>query len=254
MSAVLSPEDINDLVVKAFTLEALTDKPGCTTRYQDLPGKPLQDFIIAGINSSRFFASLARNLEKDPESPIFRYNLDALKASNKHKSTKYINFGLLEIMFPVVYARLKTNERHGIVSEIVEAIKATTNEDVRSLLDTRALAWSTSNTVHKIGFDVDKYKKLGTVWEFYMALNEDFDEETLTFSGLSSIKKDYPFLKPSLMAILNQARLLRPPKPFSNDKRRRILKSPLEYWLICVPPPSFYGLATARVPFRVLYS
>src|SRR5436190_2983869 len=105
----LSPSNVQELVTKAFIIEAITDKPGCTTRYQDLPGKPLQDFVLAGINSSEAFRIFTKAWQDNPKTLVYSYNLTALKSANKHKSAKYINFGLLEIMFPVVAGRLATD-------------------------------------------------------------------------------------------------------------------------------------------------
>lgn len=62
--------DIQGLTTKAFVLEALTDKPGCTTRYIDQPGKPLTDFMIAGINSAPFLQNLADDYSNNPNCDI----------------------------------------------------------------------------------------------------------------------------------------------------------------------------------------
>ncbi len=193
--SMISSDDIQDLVTKSFVLEAITEKPGCTSRYEDLPGKPLQDFIVAGINSSRYFTSLARDFKNDTSVSIFKYNLAALKNSNKHKSSKYINFGLLEVMFLAVYARLKTDNPSKIISSMVEEIRNTSNKDVNYLLKTRELAWSTSITQHKINFAPDKYKKLESVWDFYDKLHSDFGVESSNFQWAEQYKKGLPILK-----------------------------------------------------------
>ena len=190
--------DVQGLVVKAFVLEALTNKPGCTTRYEDLPGKPLQDFVIAGINSADVFGKFAGTFEKN--SDIYSYNVAALKASNKHKSPKYINFGLLEIMFPAVAARLMTNSPDLIIDTIINLIKRPNNNDVGSLLATRELAWSTSETPHKINFKPNKYKDLGTVWDFYMAINSDFTSDNSNFQWTEQFRLGLPILR----AIFNE--------------------------------------------------
>lgn len=163
----LSSEDVQNLVAKAFVLEAITDKPGCTTRYSDLPGRPLQDFVVAGINSAAVFRYFADALHRDPATPVFSFNESALKVSNQHKSAKYMNLGLLEIMFPTVAARIQTDDPTKICDEVISIIKNTTNADVRCVLATREIAWSTTNKLHKANFDFAQYRDLPTVWEFY---------------------------------------------------------------------------------------
>jgi len=190
----LGANDVQSLVAKAFTLEAITEKPGCTTRYEDLPGKPLQDFVIAGINCSHYFGLLTNKLEKDKSAPIFEYNLSALKDSNRHKSSKYINFGLLEIMFPVVYARLKESDPAKVIRKVIDEIKSTTNRDVQYLLETRQLAWSTSTSPHKTGFDPSRYQKQTSVWELYMAVMADFADEGSNFQWTNQFNEGLPIL------------------------------------------------------------
>lgn len=204
----LSPSEVQELVTKAFVIEAITDKPGCTTRYVDLPGKPLQDFIIAGINSSKIFRTFAEARNDDPTTTVFSHNLSALKSANKHKSTKYINFGLLEIMFPVVAARLETDKPDKVIDRVIELVKATTNADVKHLLATRRLAWSTSESPHKVGFQPDKYKNLDSVWDFYMAFNKDFPPESSNFQWTEQYKQGLPILKSFFDKYLEKGEIL----------------------------------------------
>lgn len=208
----LSSGEVQELVTKAFVLEAITDKPGCTTRYKDLPGKPLQDFIIAGINASKSFGLFAEAMNKDKTTPIFAYNVSALRSSNKHKSAKYINFGLLEIMFPVVAGRLNTDEPDRVVDKVIELVKATTNTDVKYLLSTRRVAWSTSETPHKVGFKPSKYKSLNSVWDFYMAFNKDFPPESSNFQWSEQYKQGLPILRCFFEKYLERGEILRTTK------------------------------------------
>lgn len=198
----LSESEVVILATKSFVLEAITDKPGCTSRYTDLPDKPLQDFLIAGINSSPYFGLLARDFYQTKNMNLFDHNISALKASNIHKSAKFVNFGLLEIMFPVVYARLKTADQNAIVDEVINAIKHTTNKDVQVLLKTRKLAWSTSTKSHKVSFDASRYDKSPSVWDFYQSLYDDFDEDTSQHQWA----KQYQIGLPILAAFYNNYR------------------------------------------------
>lgn len=170
----LTPEDIQNLVTKAFVLEALTDKPGCTTRYEDLPGKPLQDFVIAGINAAPFFGKLAQALRDSPDTPIYTFNPDTLRASNQHKSAKFINFGLIELLIPTVVARLQCDSPEQVISHIPEVLKQTTMADVVKMLEARDIAWATSAGDHKNKFDTTRYNDQPNVWSFYEQLLIDF--------------------------------------------------------------------------------
>ncbi len=191
----LSAQEVQQLVAKAFVLEALTDKPGCTTRYEDLPGKPLRDFVLAGINCSGAFAVFAQSLAQNPNAPLFAYNVAALESSNKHKSAKYVNFGLLEIMFPVVAARLTTNDPDAVIDTVIELIKKTRNDDVGFLMATRKLAWSTSTRPYKTVFGPGKYKDLESVWDYYIAAGKDFPPESSIFQWTDHYKRGLPILR-----------------------------------------------------------
>lgn len=191
----LTPIQVQNLVTKAFILEAITDKPGCTTRYHDLPGKPLTDFLLAGINVSESFKKFAEAYANDYHTPIFSYNADALLASNLHKSHKYINFGLLEIMFPTVAARLSDNNPDTVIDTLLELIRKSGNEDVSAVLHTRDIAWSTSTNTIKTDFKYEKYKSLSSVWDFYETIYNDFDPTTSNHQWTAEFKKGLPLLR-----------------------------------------------------------
>lgn len=191
----LSSKDVQNLVTKAFVLEAITDKPGCTTRYEDLAGKPLQDFIIAGINASGSFADFTTAFTTDSATPIFSYNLEALKSSNWHKSPKNINFGLLEIMFPTVAARLVDDNPDTVINTILDLIKKTTDKDVDEIMKTRKLAWSTSTKSLKFAFPFLKYESMASVWEFYEAVKQDFEPETSHHQWCADFEAGLPTLR-----------------------------------------------------------
>lgn len=189
MSTNLSDNDVRDLVAKAFVIEAITDKPGCTTRYQDLEGKPLQDFIHAGINASRYFEL------KSNKDDIFTHFPEALLASNTHKSTKYINFGLLEIMFPAVVARLQCDSPKKVVNQIVNKMKHKSNNDVQAMLECRRIAWQTSTTEYKRHFSVKDYQEVSSPYDFYMKLLSDFNENTSNYQWALQYKLGLPILR-----------------------------------------------------------
>ncbi len=204
----LSPDDIQDLVAKAFVLEAMTDKPGCTTRYSDLPGKPLQDFVIAGINSARYFRVFAGEFQADHATPLFRYHADALRGSNAHKSSKYINFGLLEVMFPVAAARLVTNDPTQVVDEVIRLTKESGQADVGYMLQARETAWSTSSKVHKQEFPATRYVAAANVWDFYMHVNADSGPATSNFQWTEQYRLGLPVLRAFFDAYMQRDEIL----------------------------------------------
>lgn len=215
----LSPDDIQDLVTKAFVLEAITDKPGCTTRYTDLPGKPLQDFVIAGINSGRYFRQFAAARQSDETAPLYTYAAAALSNSNRHKSPKYVNFGLLEIMFPVVAARLAADDPSKVIDTASAFIKASTKQDVLALLETRKVAWSTSQTAHKIGFLPQKYRHHTSVWDFYMALHADFPVGNSNHEWTAQFKQGLPMLRSFYSAYNDAGEIMQTTKSVYMEQR-----------------------------------
>jgi hypothetical protein len=140
----LNDESVALLVQKAFVFEPLADKPDCTTRYTDLPGRPLESFILSGINIGPVFRRFAKDHLSQDEHRLFHYFVEALKEGSKHTSGKYVNFGLLEIMFPTVAARLVCDDPEMIVATIIELVKKAPLSDAKEMVYARELAWSTS--------------------------------------------------------------------------------------------------------------
>lgn len=138
----LTGEEVGVLVQQALVLEPLADKTGCTTRYEDLPGRPLESFVTAGVGVGPVFAKFASEWLAAEKSSIFHHFLQALKASKT--DGKYVNFGLLEILFPAVAARIECSEPEDVVTKIVELMQRAPQSDVGELVEARKLAWSTS--------------------------------------------------------------------------------------------------------------
>lgn len=191
----LNPDNIQDLVVKAFCVEAISDKKGCTTRYVDLDNKPLLDFVIAGINVGKYFRSLASDIQKNTNPLIFKHYLPALNNSNLHKSQKTINFGLLEIMFPVVYARMISNLHSHVMDNIINIMKKENTKDVENLIMARKEAWKTSIDKEKRDFDGSKFNSFKSPYEFYMALMNVYGEDSSNYQWASEYKKGLPILR-----------------------------------------------------------
>jgi hypothetical protein len=165
----LSAQDFGVLVQKAFVLEAIADKPGCTTRYKDLEGKPLEDFIIAGLNVGPSFEAFAKRWLDDPkENEIFSHQLRALKVSTTHKSAKFISMGLLELMFPFVAARIRCDDPGKVIDVAHDLLAQAPRADVEHLIEVRKYGWARSKNkeakLKELKTDVVESKNPG---EFY---------------------------------------------------------------------------------------
>ncbi len=141
----LSSEETALLVQRALVLEPLADKLDCTTRYVDLPGRPLENFVLAGINVGPVFEQFATDRSQGREARLFHRFVGALAVSREHTTGKYINFGLLEIMFPAVAARLACDDPEQVVSVMIKLMQQAPASDVTELVKARELAWSTSD-------------------------------------------------------------------------------------------------------------
>jgi hypothetical protein len=141
----LTSQTVGLLVQRALCLEALADKEGCTTRYVDLEGRPLEDFIIAGINVGPTMQLFAQDWLSGKETRLYHRFEEALQASNDHKSGKFVNFGLLEILFPAVAARLTCEDPNKVVSKMIELMHSAPTSDVAAMVGARTLAWTTSS-------------------------------------------------------------------------------------------------------------
>ncbi len=221
MSDVVIPKPksaawVRNLTTKAFVIEAITDKPGCTTRYAGLPGKPLESFLLSGINSAEYLAKL-----RIKDNHIFLHNPEALLASSWHRESKYVNFGLLEIMFPVVAARLAQDDPKKVVDEVVSQVKNTTNQDVRSILECRRIAWSTSNTPHKKDLNLKDYEDEESVWSFYTKMYENYDTSNSNHNWANQFKLDLPVLRNFLNTYLEKGEYLKSTKTIFLEQQKR---------------------------------
>lgn len=139
----LSPSRIRQIAELALTLEPILDKQDCTTRYKDLQGKPLTDFLIAAVNVGAVIEDFARSATQGRVS-VFSHFAQALQASNNFKSKKYINTGLLHFLFITIAVRLKSETLREALDNYIPVMQATTNDDVRDFIGGIAVGWSSS--------------------------------------------------------------------------------------------------------------
>jgi hypothetical protein len=191
----LAPENVSLLVQKAFCLEVLADKEGCTSRFVDLDGKPLEDFIMAGLNAGAEFYKVAEDhLSKDKS--IYKRYVETLKASQIHKSQKYINFGLLEIMFPAVAARMSCDNPQKIIEHIIKIMKNGTKQDVANMISARKLAWSSSTKrQQKLSELTPRVVAATSPYEFYERIAELPNLVSSAYQWSQHYKDGLPLLK-----------------------------------------------------------
>lgn len=201
----LSPDQVASLVAKAFCLEALADKKDCTSRYVDLAGRPLEGFIMAGLNSAPYFAEFAKNRQHGDRS-VYSNFVAALRSSNTHKSEKYVNFGLLEMMFPVVAARLLDVPSSKVVSTINEVLSAAPAKDVAQMILARKVAWATSSSAFKFGFKfTPEVKRALSPADFYTRLKRSAPEDITIAQWVDQHEEGWPLLRELLEDLQSQS-------------------------------------------------
>lgn len=200
-------EAIQNVVTIAFCLEPLAEKEGCTSRSVDLPGLPLTDFIIAGINVSKYFRFLAQDIIDQKQPDVFLYFSDALKVSNRYKSSKTLNFGLLEIMFPTVYARLLSPDKKNSVDTMLDIMKKKNRRDVDHLIMARIEGWKTSTKEEKRNFNGTPYISCESPYDFYMELFNSYPESNSCHEWAAQFKLGLPIVHEALAALAVGSRL-----------------------------------------------
>ena len=169
MQIKIDPHELQRQVELAFVLEATIPKEQCTSRYQDIgPKQRYEDFVISAINSGKYFFELAERMNRSQTQPKPFYDLayKALIESQKQRSGKIVNYGLLEVMFPVAVARYVYNEDgHGALDFIPQVLQATSEEDVKFVAAMRKLIYSRSDKQFKRGFPFNEEGR--NVFEHY---------------------------------------------------------------------------------------
>lgn len=160
----LTPQRVRQLTQLSFTLEPLLNKNGCTTRYADLPGKPLVDFIIAGVNVGTVIEDFAEEAING-EMRMFSHFKPAILASNDFKNAKLINTGLLHFIFITICVRLKSKNLADAIENYIPVMQATTNKDAQDFVNGLEVSWSTSAS--KIDWLQSRREVLPNVSSYY---------------------------------------------------------------------------------------
>lgn len=190
----VTPRAMQNLVTKAFCLEAIADKQDCTSRYRDLDGRPLEDFVIAGINVGSIFADFARK-RLDGERVIFELFPHALEVSNQHKTQKFVNFGLLEIMFPTVAARMANDNPEKVIDEIIELMNTGDSSEVDYLFKAREIAWSTSTKQDRKMKELEAGQQATSPLSFYENILRTSPEDSASYQWAMHYKNGLPWLR-----------------------------------------------------------
>lgn len=163
------PDEVQRQVVMAFALEATVPKTGCTSRYRDVgPKQPFEHFLVSAVNSGRWFRDLAERLQHSGGQPPVFYDLalGALRESRRSRSGKYLSHGLLEAMFPVVAARLlHAGGGAAALKSVPQVLKATSEQDVRSVAAMRRLVYAESSKAFKREFPF--HEEGGNLYDHY---------------------------------------------------------------------------------------
>lgn len=177
----LNPSRVRQIVEIVFVLEPLLDKADCTTRYKDLPGKPLNDFVIAGINVGSVFEEYAESVTEGSNEQMFSHYPKAMLVSNEYKSVKFINQGLSEFMFVFVRTRLSYSSMNKVLKNVEKSIKNTNKQDVLDNLKGFRVAIKTSTDDYKKKQAKDNYeyfKKANNIYDLFERVLERFPDDT----------------------------------------------------------------------------
>ena len=202
---ISSPHEIGRLVELAFVLEPLLEKEGCSTRYKDLPGKPIYNFIIAGVNTSSVFEDFAREVISDNKTSVFSHFQQALKASNCYKAHKYINVGLLEFMFISVKARILSETIEECLENLRLVIEESTTTSILELHGAYHTALSTSakdNKKHLWQNTHSQFLGEESLYNFFKQLIAEFpDASTSHYQVAHEYLNGFPIIRDFVLEI-----------------------------------------------------
>lgn len=158
--ANIDPHEVARQVALALLVEPLAEKEGCTTRGRDISDTlRLIDLQTASVNVSRYFYELAERVKEERGQPRVFYDLllAALNTSTKNSvNQKIINLGLLELLFPIVVARLTTRGSNvAVFKRLKELFWKSSRADVRFKERALKFAWSSSRKLAKQNYPAE---------------------------------------------------------------------------------------------------
>lgn len=196
---MIKAQEIRRLSEITFVLEPIIDKKDCTTRFIDLPGKPLVDFLIAGINVGAVLEDYANSVLKYNNNQIYSHYVKALKESNKFKSKKFINLGLIEVLLVMIKARLTYENLDETLKGFKKLLKDSPKQDLKNYQNAFHLAWKTSRNStkqEKLGFLDEIASKVDNMYDRFLQVTDTFPEpEFSSYQVSMEYIKGFPTIK-----------------------------------------------------------
>ena len=194
---IYSSLDIMHYVILASVIEPIPEKDGCTTRKKDWQDKSkLEYFLISAVNIGRVFYELVERIKNNNyKQPNLIYDLayKAQKESLKNRKGGKINFGIIELMIPIITTQI-IEQRYdiSILDKVEEILKNTTKKDVQYHYKFRKIARDVSNQ-----FPSTIIYSTNNIYDYYKIdkneLENSVHKEYIT--QFKRIKKAYRVLK-----------------------------------------------------------
>lgn len=193
--------NIMNNIILSCVLEPIPEKDGCTTRTKDWQEKSkLEYFLISGVRIGPAFYELIERIKankyKQPNliyDIAYRAQLSALNNRNGGK----INFGIIELLVPIVTAQIVYKKYDITVLDYVEIIlKNTSSEDVKFHQKFRELARSVS----KYAPGTETYD-LNNMYDYYLVDKDDFVNNIHKeyYLGFTRVKKAYAAIEKNVV-------------------------------------------------------
>lgn len=189
--------EIMHYVILACILEPIPEKRGCTTRKKDWQEKSkLEYYLISGVNIGRVFYELSERIKNNNYvQPKLIYDLSykAQKESFKNRNGGKINFGIIELLIPIVSAQVIMQKFDiNILDDVEKILKRTTSKDVEYHYKFRKIARNVSKKFPGIiNYNV------ANLFDYYKIekneLENNVHKEYTT--GFKRIKKAYAILE-----------------------------------------------------------
>ncbi len=193
--------EIMHFVTLASILEPIPEKIGCTTRSKDWQEKSkLEYFLISGCNIGLIFYELSERIKinkyKQPK-VIYDLAYKAQQLSFKNRNGGKINFGIIELLIPIIATQVIKNNYDGInvLNQVEDILKSTSKEDVKYHCEFRKIAKAVSKK-----FPNDYCYEVTNMYDYYKLdkneLENNVHKEYIT--SFSRIKKAYSIIDENL--------------------------------------------------------
>ena len=189
--------DIMRQVILASVLEPIPEKAGCTSRKKDWQEKSkLEYFLISGVNIGQVFYELSERIKNNNyKQPKLIYDLayKAQKKSFNNRNGGKINFGIIELLIPIVSTQIITQKFDiDVLDEVKNLLESTTFKDIIYHYKFRKIA----RNVSKQFPNIIKYK-VTNLFDYYKLEKNELENNVHKeyISGFKRIKKAYSILK-----------------------------------------------------------